>query len=1389
MAITAAELLVRVGSDTRQAEQDIKSFGDKLNSAAKSMSSMGKQLTMGLTLPLVGAAGVALKSAGDFEQSMNVLQVVSGATGQEMQALQQQAIKLGAQTSFSAGEAAEAMLELGKAGLSSTQIMGAVPGVLDLAAAGGLSVASAAEIAANALNAFQLPAEQTSQVANMLAAAANASSVDVTDLADAFKMSSAVFASNGQSMSDMTTALAILGNNSLKGSDAGTSLKTMMLSLAAPTKEAAGMMRTLGLNVYDADGSMRPFQDIVADLIQVTAGLSDEQRNAALTTIMGSDAIRAANILVAAGTDEWNRMEGAVNKSGAAQEAADARMKGLNGAIEYLKGSLDSLLISIGTPFLTGLAAMTRGAADALTGFAALSPEVVTATLAFLGVLAAVGPIVTGLGMLVGAVGFLLTPLGLVTVAAGALAAAWATDFGGIREITADAWARVQPVLGQWVGWLQRQIPRAVGVARSRLLEISNIFGKFAGGKDFQKFQGNIGKTVDEVRSTFGDLFQGKLSFGDFGARLQEALGQIPQAISDLFGGVDFSNLVKDLQWADFIPTLSWDGVLGTFKWGDFVGTLDWANKVLTLKWGDYVFTLSWASFVATLSGWGTYVSKLDWGGMITALADWTVFVSKLAWSSLVTFLNLATFVDKLLWDTYISKIDWGTIFTTLSNWDVYISKLDWGAIIAPVADWVTYISKLDWGTYVTTVVDWSVFITALTWDAIITKLTSWETYISKLDWASFVTPFSDWSVWITVLAWDTIITALTDWGTYISKLDWGAVGLTLLDWATWIPALAWSVFITPFRWSAWVASLVWNAFIDPLFWKNFIATALRWSDYLSKINWAMVVNPVAWGVFIGKVLWDTIVPHLDWITYVAGFAWSKFVEKVNWLSIIPPFTWPTFNAPNWKGWIGTFTWPTISAPDWSTFIPDLKWPEIPSFPGWDQVVQWFAGGKTENPEKKAAGGHAKGWTVVGEKGPELAFFGGSGAEILSNGNSVKFLQSLGLPGFAEGTMPAPPMGPQMAPTGGTTARPAGLYPPMGPVMKPLTAAIGEGGKQIKAVLKDAGKDFAKSVQEATGDFSSALKNVPGLFSTSQVTQEQMDMAAAGLPQNFADDYIRQLTDEIVNGVDWAGVDPKDAARRAGLDPNLPNDIILQLVKEAWNNGSFFADPANLDLINMDAVKASVAQQDKEKQGNDNLMALFGIGDEQLVQEIAGMGFKIQYGLSQYLSEQGMAPVGAQAAAGLGAGIAQNGPTLGTGVNTGFSNWLTSPDGVTATGTMGENLLAQVNKGWKDAAGHYDWSVPTGATGGPPAPAGTDGTGTPAYAGGTLWAEPGLALVGERGPELVHFRGGERVFNADETAGMGPRVSVVINATVSQPHDIPLLARQVAREIQQKRGY
>lgn len=423
-----------------------------VNSLADSMKKVGGTLTAAISAPLIGIGAAGLAAAAGFEQSMNQVAVVSGATESAMVALNAKALQLGRDTSFSAGEAAQGMLELSKAGLDAEQTMAAISGVLDLAAAGGLGVGQAAEIASNALNTFKLPASEANRVANLLAAAANSSSVEVTDMAYAFQMAGAVFASNGQQIDDLSTAIAILGNNGIKGSDAGTSLKTMMMRLAAPTDKAAAVMQEMGLQVYNADGSMRSFQDIVASLTTATASYSAEQRNAAFNTIFGADAIRAANILVDTGTEAYAEMRDNVNEAGAATTVAEARMKGLAGAIAYAKGTIESTLIAAFQPMLDMIGGLIRGAADLFGAFGQLPEPIRNAAIAFGAVLAAAGPLMMAIPAIGSALAALTSPIGAVAVAVAALAAAWAADFLGIRTATLSAWEAIQPTLTRWGG-------------------------------------------------------------------------------------------------------------------------------------------------------------------------------------------------------------------------------------------------------------------------------------------------------------------------------------------------------------------------------------------------------------------------------------------------------------------------------------------------------------------------------------------------------------------------------------------------------------------------------------------------------------------------------------------------------------------------------------------------------------------------------------------------------------------------------------------------------------------------------------------------------------------------------------------------------------------------
>lgn len=324
-----------------------------------------------------GAAfiGDSINIAADFEETMNLLQATSGATASQMEQVSAKATALGADLTLpatSAVDAGEAMLELSKAGFTVQEAMDAAKGTLQLAAAAQIEEAKAAEIASNAINAFGLEAKDATFVSDLLAAASSASSVEITDVAQSFTMAGAVFstfqgrlADGKTAITDLTTAIGILGNAGIKGSDAGTSLKQALLQLTGPSKKAKGLMQELAASIgvsgdiaYDAQGNMRSFRDIIELTAKATAGMTMEARDNAITTIFGADAIRVVTELIAAGPKAWDEMSAAVTRQGAAADLAAARTKGYKGALEGAKSQVETLQKTIGSLLLPVLATL-----------------------------------------------------------------------------------------------------------------------------------------------------------------------------------------------------------------------------------------------------------------------------------------------------------------------------------------------------------------------------------------------------------------------------------------------------------------------------------------------------------------------------------------------------------------------------------------------------------------------------------------------------------------------------------------------------------------------------------------------------------------------------------------------------------------------------------------------------------------------------------------------------------------------------------------------------------------------------------------------------------------------------------------------------------------------
>jgi len=305
---------------------------------------------MMLTGAAIGAAVVgAVKAYADFDQQMSQVRAVSNASAGDMAKLTQAARDAGKGTKFSATEAAQATTELAKVGLSSSDILGgALTGALNLAAAGNLDLASAAEISGQTMKIFNLRGQDVSRIADALANGANKSAADVDTLSQALRQGGLVAAQTGLSMEDTVGVLSLFADNALQGSDAGTSMKTMLQRLNPQSQEAADAMRRLGINAYDAQGNFIGIEALAGQLQQTLGGLTTQQRNAALATIFGSDAVRAANVLYKAGAEGVHEYVQAVKESGSAARVAAINQDNLKGDIEKLKGAISDLAIGAG---------------------------------------------------------------------------------------------------------------------------------------------------------------------------------------------------------------------------------------------------------------------------------------------------------------------------------------------------------------------------------------------------------------------------------------------------------------------------------------------------------------------------------------------------------------------------------------------------------------------------------------------------------------------------------------------------------------------------------------------------------------------------------------------------------------------------------------------------------------------------------------------------------------------------------------------------------------------------------------------------------------------------------------------------------------------------------
>lgn len=487
------------GRDGKLNWEGLKKGGSATKALGEGITELGSSMTLGLTVPIVAAGGAATSVAASFDDAMSQVQGALGGASADMDGLRDLALQLGADTVFSATESAQAMVELAKGGLTEAQIKGgALAASMDLAAAGQLNLADAAATTVQMMGSFGLGAGDATRIANALAGAANASSADVSDLTQAMSQCSAQASLAGWSLEDTAAALALFADHGVKGSDAGTSLKTMLQRLAAPTDQAAEAIAAYGLNIRDSSGKMKDISGIADELTGKLGGLSDAERDAALQTIFGADASRAAAILMQSGSEGLAKYIEATNDATAAETMASAQKGELSWALENMGGAVESASIAFGTalaPAITAVAGVIGNVAEA---FASLPAGVQTGIAVVLALVAALGPLLMVIGSVVaalpaisegfavlgGALAIPLAPAAAVVAAIAAIAAAiyaaWTTSetfrsavMAGVDAIS----SKVQEICAFLAPYVQAFLDQIVSTVQVAMDTLGPIIG------------------------------------------------------------------------------------------------------------------------------------------------------------------------------------------------------------------------------------------------------------------------------------------------------------------------------------------------------------------------------------------------------------------------------------------------------------------------------------------------------------------------------------------------------------------------------------------------------------------------------------------------------------------------------------------------------------------------------------------------------------------------------------------------------------------------------------------------------------------------------------------------------------------------------------------------
>ena len=591
--------------------EKIAAAGDKFEKAGDSITNAGKQISVA-SAAVTGLGVAAVKTAADFDSAMANVAAISGATGDDLQALRDKAREMGEKTKFSASEAADAMSYMAMAGWKTGDMLSGIEGIMHLAAASGEDLATTSDIVTDALTAFGLTAEDSAHFADILAAASSNANTNVSMMGETFKYCAPVAGALGYSAEDVAEAIGLMGNAGIKSTQAGTALRTMMTKLQGELKLSGEALGEVTIQTANADGSMRELSDILADCRTAFSKMSESEAAAAAETLVGKNAMSGFLALMNSAPGDIDKLRNAIeNCDGSAEDMAAIMQDNLNGQLTILKSQLEELAISFGEmlmPVIRKVVTAVQGFVDKLNNM----DEAQRKTIITIGlVIAALGPFLVILGTVISTVGKSMK--------------AYASAAKGIKKlmVAVKSGTGIFGKLGTALGGISAPVLAIVAVIAVLVAAFTHLW------KTNDGFRENIIATWTQIKETVNNFCQG-----------------IVDRLNSL--GFEFSSITEVLKAV-------WDGfcnLLGPVFEGAFRFISDTLSTVLDVILNTVDF------FIAVFSG--------DWEGAWEAVKN--IFSS--IWNGLVSwFTNILETIKGVL-DVALGWIgtSWEQVWTNVKN-------------------------------------------------------------------------------------------------------------------------------------------------------------------------------------------------------------------------------------------------------------------------------------------------------------------------------------------------------------------------------------------------------------------------------------------------------------------------------------------------------------------------------------------------------------------------------------------------------------------------------------------------------------------------------------------------------------------------------------------------